>query len=143
MSNYFIELGEDSTTSVCKCCNEKSCTGHGFVYKNNDAFAVYYVAWSKAHYPKKVTFALAIGLWDEQSTSKDRTCIGFEAYESESDILFRVIEPDESPWPKTDLMGEMLEKSEAMGSSLLQEAFVIAEEVVRNHPSVNAYLNVS
>jgi hypothetical protein len=39
-------------------------------------------------------------------------------------------------------MGQMLEKSEVMDSSLLQEAFVIAKEVVRNPSSVRAYLNV-
>lgn len=142
MTQYNIEIGENSKASVCNCCGQKSCTGHGFIYKDDDAYAVYYVGWSIAHTEKKVSFALAIGEWDDNSTSVDRTCFGLEAYESEEDISFRVIEPGESPWPKTDLMGEMISQNKSLNHQLLKEVFVIVENVVRNHTAIREYLKI-
>jgi hypothetical protein len=142
MIKYDIEIGEDCNASVCPCCVQKSCTGHGFIYKNDDAYAVYYAGWSNAHAEKKVSLALAIGKWDDDSNNKDRTCFGIEAYEGEDHILFRVIEPDESPWPRTDLMGAMLSRKESLNHPLLKEVFIIAEEVVRNHTAIKEYLGI-
>ena len=143
MNSYFIEVGENSNASVCKCCNEKSSKGHGFVYKNSDAYAVYYAGWSEAHDSKKVTLALALGEWGESSTTNDRTCIGLEAFETEHEIQFRVIDPDESPWPNTELMGSMLCRDKALAHPLLQEVFLISEEIIRNHSALKKYLNAS
>jgi hypothetical protein len=139
MIKYDIEIGENSNATVCHCCGKASCTGHGFVFKNGDAYAIYYAGWSDAHPEKKVSLALAIGEWDDESTSKDCTCFGVEAYEGKEEILFRVIEPEESPWPKTDLMGEMLSRKESLKHQLLKEVFIIAEEVLRNHAAIREY----
>lgn len=44
-----------------------------------------------------MSFVLAIGEWDGDSTNDDRTCFGIEMYESKEEILFRLMEPLESP----------------------------------------------
>lgn len=142
MIKYDIEIGENSNASVCHCCGQESCTGHGFVYKNNDAYAAYYAGWSNAHTEKKVSLALAIGEWNEESTNKNRACFGLEAYEGKEEILFRVIEPEGSPWPKTDLMGEMLSRKEGLNHQLLEEVFLIVEEILRNHAAIQEYLGM-
>lgn len=142
MTRYFVEVGDNCCRSTCSDSNKESCTGHGFIYKNHDAYAVYYVGWSEPCEKKVITFALAVGEWSDGSVASDRTCFGFEAYESKTEILFKIIEPSESPWPKTDLMGEMLNREQALNSSLIKEVFLLAEEVVRNHPAVKAYLDI-
>lgn len=140
MANYDIEVGENKNASTCHCCGKESCVGHGFIYKDDDAYAVYYVGWSDAHPDKKVSFALAIGEWDDDSTSSDRACFGIEMYEGEDEILFRVIEPSESPWADTDLLGQMLARKETLAHSLLDEVIAIAEYIVRNHVALREYL---
>jgi len=75
-----------------------------------------------------VSFALAIGEWDDQSTRSNRTCFGLEAYEKMEEILFRVIEPDDSPWTNSELLGEMLTRDESLIHPLLNEVFIIALE---------------
>jgi len=140
MANYDIEIGENKSTSTCHCCGKKSCVGHGFIYKNDDAQAVYYVGWSDAHSDKKVSFALAIGEWDDESTNNDRTCFGLEMYEGKEEILFRVIEPLESPWSDTDLLGHMLARKDTLAHPLVNEVFAIAEHIVRNHTALSEYL---
>ena len=142
MSKYDLEIGDNCESSICHCCGQESCTGHGFLYKDDDAHAVYYVAWSNTHAKRKVSFAIAVGEWDDESTSDDHTCFGLEAYESEERILFRIIEPVESPWADTDLLGKMLSRKESLVHPLLKEVFVIAEHIVRNHTAVREYLSI-
>lgn len=141
MIKYNVEIGENSESSVCHCCGKESCVGHGFVYKESDAYAVYYAGWSTSHSEKKVTFALAIGEWGDDSVSNDRTCFGLEVYESGDEFLFRVIEPDESPWANTDLLGEMVSRSEALNHPLIREVFVITENIIREHMAIWEHLN--
>lgn len=141
VAKFDIEIGENRKPSVCRCCGRESNVGHGFVYKDGDTYAVYYVGWTPVHPDKKVSFAIAIGEWDDDSTSADRACFGLEAYEGEEEILFRVIEPDESPWANTDLLGGMISRKDALNHSLLKEVFLIAERVIRSHDAIRQYLN--
>ncbi len=142
MIKYDIEVGENKNASTCHCCGKKSCVGHGFVYKDDDAHAVYYASWSDAHPDKKVSIALAIGEWDDDSTTDDRICFGVEASEDKDEILFRVIEPSESPWPNTDLLGQMLTRDEGLSHPLLKEVFEIAESILRDHIALREYLAI-
>lgn len=142
MNNYIVEIGENRNASICPCCGRASRIGHGFVFKYGDAHAVYYAAWSEAHPEKRVSLALAIGEWGDESTNKDRICFGLEVWEGTEEILFRVIDPEESPWPETDLMGKMISRDEALTHQLLKEVFVIVEEVLRSHSAIREYLEI-
>jgi len=139
---FALEIGENSKLSVCSCCGGKSNVGHGFVYKNGDAYAVYYAGWTPSHSDKRVSFAIAIGEWDDNSTAADRTCFGLELYEDAEEILFRVIEPSESPWGDTDLLGKMISRQDALNHSRVKEVFVIVEHVIHNHIAIRKYLGI-
>jgi len=143
MPKFEIEIGENCKPSVCHCCGQKSNVGHGFIYKEEVAYAVYYVGWAAGHPDKTMSFALAIGEWDDESTIEDRICFGLEAYEEEKEILFRVIEAAESPWENTDLLGKMISLQEALKHHLLQEVFIIIEYIIRNHLAVRKYLAIT
>lgn len=142
MTSYDIEIGENKNASTCHCCGKKSCVGHGFVYKNDDAYAVYYAGWTDAHLDKKVSIALAIGEWEDDSTSDDRTCFGVEVSEGQDEILFRVVEPSESPWSDTDLLGPMQSREKGLSNPLLKEVFEIAENILRDHIALREYLEI-
>lgn len=141
-SKFDLEIGENSKISVCKCCGRESNVGHGFVYKNGDAYAVYYAGWTPSHCDKSVSFAIAIGKWDDNSTVADRTCFGLEMKEGDEEILFRVIEPSESPWGDTGLLGKMISRQDTLSHSLIKEVFAIAEHVVHNHVAIRKYLGI-
>ena len=130
MTPYSIEIGDDENISTCEKHGESSSNGHGFVYKNNDAYSIYYAGWSAASADKCVSLALAIGEWDDDSSSEDRTCFGLEVYETDDEIQFRVCEPEESPWPNTDLLGQMVSRDVGLKHDLLKEVYLIAEEVL-------------
>ena len=86
---------------------------------------------------------MAIGEWDDESTSKDRVCFGVEAKENKEEILFRVLSSNESPWGNTDLLGKILDRKEALAHELIDEAFAILELIIKCHPGIKHYLNFS
>lgn len=137
-----LEIGEDENGLQCRCCGAAGSTGHGFFYRDGDAYGVYYAAWSRAHPERGVSLALAVGEWDEGATTAQRTCVGVEAYEGQSEILFRFIGPSESPWPSTDLLGPMLERQAALSHPLKEEFLALSEVVVRGHPAVAQFLKI-
>ena len=139
----YIELGEDAKTSRCDCCGQESNVGHGFVHKGAHPYAVYFVAWSAGHREKGVTMAIAIGEWNDDSTAEDRACFGLEAYEGEHHVLFRFIDPESSPWSRTDLLGEMLRRDESLMHPCSADILAVAETIVRRHPSVREFLRAS
>jgi len=84
--------------------------------------------------------ALAIGEWAAGTTIGQRTCVGLDAYEGQSHILFRFIDPSESPWPDTDLLGPMLDREKAMTHPLKGNFLELGELIVRSHPAVAKFL---
>lgn len=142
-SVFKLEVGENAKTSRCDCCGAESATGHGFIYRDEIAYAVYFAGWSYGHRQNGVSMAIAVGRWDDSSTVHDRVCFGVEAQEGEKQILFRIIDPDESPWPQTELLGDMISRDEARISASRDDAISIAEQIVRNHPAVCEFLRLS
>lgn len=140
---FELEVGEDAATSPCSCCGTKSLTGHGFIYKDGIPYAVYYAGWAYGHRELGVTMAIAIGKWDEGSTSEDRTSFGLKAYEGERDILFSFIDPESSPWGQTDMFGNMVARSAALNHHLKEELLAVAETIACGHPGIHHFLTVS
>jgi len=139
INQFGIEIGENCNASICSCCNSESYVGHGFVYKSHEAYAVYYAGWTPSHIEKRVSFAVAIGEWDDNSTSDQRTCFGLEAYDGGNNIHFRIIDPENSPWGSTELLGQMLRRVDALENPLLEQVFDIVELVISRHLAIHNF----
>lgn len=137
-----LEPGKDEQAHRCHCCGEPGSTEHGFIYQDGSAHGVYYAAWSEGHPERGVSLAIAVGEWDEGTTAAQRTCVGLEAYEGETEILFRFIDPDASPWPDTELLGPMLSRDTALHHPLTAHLLELCGLVVRYHPAVARFLKV-
>jgi hypothetical protein len=137
---FSLEVGEDEKAQRCHCCGEAGSIGHGFIYRNGSAYGINYVAWSGNHPDRGVSLAVAVGEWDEGTTSAQRTCMGVDVYEGESEIYFHFSGPEVSPWPNSELLGPMLEREVALVHPLKAEFLEICEVVVRSHPAVARFL---
>lgn len=131
-----LELGPEDPPTKCVCCGKTSRIVHGFVYRNGDAYSVYYAGWSEGHPDRGVTMAIAIGEWAEGSSASERVSMGLEARATETQIQFTVLNPEQSPWHKMDLLGEMLSREQALKHPALKEIFEVAEHVVRDDARV-------
>ena len=141
MTKITIEPGEAKEPTYCECCGNKTETVHGFVYNNNDAFAVYFASWTIGHSSKAVTIAIGLGDWGEGATPKQRHSIGLECRTTEDQIQFAVIDPEQSPWGRTEFIGRMLPRQEALKDSAIKKFFHIAEHVIHDDPRISSYIN--
>lgn len=142
VSEFNLEVGENVSSSICHCCEKESSIGHGFIYKNGNAYAVYYAGWSHSHSDKNINFAIAIGEWADDSTPADRVSIGVEVFEGKPEIVCRVIDPEKSPWASTELLGDMISRSYAIKHPLLKEVFSIVEHIAHYHEAIREYLEI-
>lgn len=143
MSTLRLEIGEFATGAPCRCCGARSRTSHGFVYKDDDAYAVYYAGWSEGHLARGVTLAISVGEWSEGSTPADRVTIGMLATSRSSSIDFVIVNPTESPWGSTPLLGDMLGREQALAHPVLKDGLHVAEHVVRDDMRVRRFLSLS
>lgn len=137
-----LEAGETDRPTRCACCGSVSRTVHGFIYKEGDAYAVYYAGWSEGHPDRGVTMAIAVGEWGEQSDASVRVSVGVEARTTASEIQFAVLDPEQSPWARTDLLGTMLTRPTALAHPMLPAIFELAEHIVTNDERVASFLDV-
>ena len=139
--NLQLEAGEADRPTRCDCCGRVSRTVHGFIYKDGDAYAVYYAGWSEGHPDRGVTMAIAVGEWTDDSTTSDRVSVGIESRSTASEIQFSVLEPEQSPWGHTELLGAMLARPKALAHPVLPEIFEVAEYVVAHDERVASFLD--
>jgi hypothetical protein len=141
MSTLQLELGEFGEAGRCACCNATSRTVHGFVYRDGDAYAVYYGGWSDGHPERGVSLAIAVGEWTEGTSPADRVSIGMIAMPTPSSVNFGVLNPTESPWGDTPLLGKMLERAQALTHPALKAVMHVAEHVVLEDTRVRRFLD--
>jgi hypothetical protein len=140
MTTLRLEMGEHREGDSCEHCGAKSRTAHGFVYRNNDAYGIYYAGWSEGHPEQGVSLAIAVGEWSEGSSPADRVSIGVRAVPAASSVDFTVLNPNESPWSDTPLLGRMLERDQALAHPVLNEVMHIAEHIVCDDTRVSRFL---
>jgi hypothetical protein len=87
--------------------------------------------------------AIAVGEWAEGSSSADRVSMGVCATSTPSSVNFTVLNPNESPWSDTPLLGKMLGREPALAHPALAEVMHIAEHVVRDDARVRRFLDVA
>ena len=136
-----LEEGEEDTKGRCACCGREARSVHGFVFRNEDAYAVYYAGWSEGHHEDGVSMAIATGEWDDDSDAKSRVSIGIRAKVSGKRIEFTVLDPEQSPWGSSVLLGEMVPRNEALHHRSIKQFFELAELVARDDLRVKRFLN--
>jgi hypothetical protein len=141
MSILRLETGEPIKITKCECCGADFRWIHGFVYRNDDAHAIYYAGWSDGHPDRGVTMAIAVGEWSDDSSPADRVSIGIVVVPTPSSLNFTVLEPHESPWEETSLFGKMLERNRALAQPVLPHVMHIAEHVVHDDARVRGFLD--
>lgn len=143
MTKITIEQGPEQEPRYCECCRNKTLTVHGFVYRDNSAHAVYFASWTLAHPERGVTMAISLGEWGEGSSPENRRSVALECRTTEDQYQFMIIDPEQSPWGKSEFLGRMLPREKALDDSRIDEFFRIADHIVQEDPRVKAFVNQS
>lgn len=61
---------EEPDKEICNCCNNEIIRLTRFVYKDQDAFAIYYLKFTKGHEDKHAIGIISIGDWERMMNQK-------------------------------------------------------------------------
>lgn len=134
-----IETDEPPRTELCQCCGGTTTWLTRFVYSDDDAFAVYYAAFSDEHLEREITIAIGIGEWGDESTADDRRSFALVMRETETELAVTVTDAEESPWRNSEIIGRMLDRDEALAHPLISDVFHITDHMVTDDPEIRAY----
>jgi hypothetical protein len=111
----------------------------GFVYCDGNAYAVYYAGWTRGH--DEVGMLIGIGEWGEEAGPDSRYSFGLVARSQESNVVFMVVGPDNSPIGEVKFIGHLLSREEALSHPEIQDVYHVAEHIVRDDPRLAAVFN--
>ncbi len=129
---------EEPNIEICKCCNNEIVKLTRFVHKDEDAFAIYYLKFTKGHEDKLVTGIISIGDWGTDDEPKNRFAFPFRIWVDETDYQVGLMDREESPW-KQDLLGSILDRKEALEHPWIDEVFHITDHIVTEDKIVIEY----
>jgi hypothetical protein len=131
---------EEPILSRCDCCGETTTQLTRFVYKNDDAFAVYYASFTENHGDKVVWGLIGLGEWGEGSEPKDRFAFPFRLWTDANNNLVSLTDKAESPWKEVDFLGSILDREAALTHPMIQDVFHITDHIVTDDQVVVAFL---
>jgi hypothetical protein len=138
-----IEFDEPNQ-SVCECCGSTTVTLTRFVYKDDDAYAVYYAAFTPQHKEKVVCGIIGLGEWGDDSLGpQDRVAFPFEIRATEDQFHVGMVDADASPWSETTFLGQLLNRDEALKHEWISEVFHITDHMVTDDEEIVRYFSGS
>jgi hypothetical protein len=122
---------EEPTEEVCECCGNTTFRLTRFVYQDNDAFAVYYAKFTKAHEKKRLSGLISLGEWgDDDVDPETRFAFPFQIWTDNDNYQVVLINAEESPWNHVTFMGRILDREEALNHDLIKDVFHITDHMV-------------
>ena len=138
MSRIEIEC-DDPVKKTCECCGGTSTTLTRFVYKDGDAFAIYFALFSDNHPEREMSVAVSIGEWGDGTTAEDRLAFALILRCREDQYEVMVVNADKSPWQDAEMIGRMLDRDEALAHPWIEEVFHITDHMVEDDLEIRSY----
>jgi hypothetical protein len=129
-SPYTIEPGSQAATGLCNCCGRETQVFRGFVFRDQNAFAVYLATYTDGHPENGTSMTLSIRGWGDGADRGDKQAVNLLWYQSSTGPSCRIVEPEQALFRENlDFLGPMLTRDEAMSSGRATEAFQIAAAI--------------
>lgn len=138
-SEYEIEMSEPST-SHCDCCGGLSVRLTRFVYRNGDAFAIYYAAYSNNHPGNELAMLVSLGEWGEDSDPSQRTAFYCRVRPTDDSYEVMLGDADQSAWSDVAIIGEKLSRERARQHPWTKTAFEVLDEAFVQDRSLRGFL---
>jgi len=129
---------EKPNIEACDCCGKETKKLTRFVYKDDDAFAIYYIKFTKDHEKKIATGIISIGDWETDEEPKNRFSFPFRIWTNSDNFQVGLIDKEDSPW-KQSLLGKILDRKDSLKHPLISEVFHITDHIVVEDKEVVAY----
>lgn len=137
---YRIEVGEFKTNK-CHISDKVSFVTHGFIYKGETPYGVYYGAWSLDEKPLNIDMLISLGAWDDDSTINDRVAFALKVFVESEFLEFSLVDSEDSIWSNDQAMARIFTRDEAIESSFKDEVFQILEIVTMKDENIKKFVD--
>ena len=96
-----------------------------FVYKDGDAYAVYYASFAVGHPERGARAIVSLGTWGEGATPEDRLAFPMEILANSDEYQVRMVDRESSPWRDTTFLGRVLDRAESLDHAWCEEVFAL------------------
>ena len=115
----------------CECCGCNSRCVWGFIHAPEGTLASYFVHWTLGRVEDHgANFDLILGKWGEKATARDRCLVSLAYRLFDSGPEFMVIDAQERPTAKSELVGRVLRRSEVVGQPIAKRAFAAVDAIL-------------
>jgi hypothetical protein len=130
---------EAPTQSRCECCGSVTVRLTRFVYRDGDAYAVYYAQYTEGHDEKRVSGLVSLGEWGDAATPEERLAFPLQIWMDADNFQVGLVSPADSPWSDVTFLGRILNRDEALGHERIGEVFDISDRMVTDDPEITKY----
>ncbi|HKS57648.1 MAG TPA: hypothetical protein VJS12_20285 [Steroidobacteraceae bacterium] len=130
---------EAPTSSECGCCGKTTVRLTRFVYRDEDAYAVYYAQYTPDHSETRLSGLISLGDWGEDSEPAGRVAFPFQIWMDESDFKVGLMDAGNSPWKDVTFLGRILDRNEALTHAWVDEVFHITDHMVTDDAEITGY----
>ena len=134
---------ENPSTSVCECCGGITTRLTRFVYRDGDAYAIYYAIFSENHPDGLIKMVVSLGEWGEDSDAGQRRAFSLNLRVTAERFEVTVTDAKDCPWQKAPVLGRILDRAEALADPWIDDVFHITDHVVVEDEPLKNYLNLS
>lgn len=121
---------EEPKREVCECCGNTTTRLTRFVYRDGDAFAVYYVLFTNGHEDKVAYSLIGLGDWGEGAEPEMRTAFAVNIWDDDDNWAVTVTDKAESPWSHVEFMGKILDREAALNHPWIKYVYQITDHIV-------------
>lgn len=131
---------EEPLSEICDCCGNTTVKLTRFVYENDNAFAIYYIRFTKDHDDKEVLGLVSLGDWGTDEISENRTSFLFKLWFDNENWNVSILDGEESPW-NSKILGKILQRQEALKHPWIKDVFHITDHIVEEDQELIKYFN--
>lgn len=136
-----IEFEPPTESGLCSCCGGRTTSLTRFVYRNGDAYAIYYARFSDNHPNRNVLACVSLGEWGEDATPDDRLAFALEIRSAENEYQVRIMDASESPWKDAKVIGRTLDRTEALDHPWVPQVFEVTDRMIEIDEPLRTYLD--
>jgi hypothetical protein len=134
-----IEL-EEPTYSTCSFCQQVTTRLTRFVYKNEDAYAIYYAQFTEGHDKKRLSGIIGLGEWgDDEIGPEARIAFPFQIWVKDDNFEVGLVDASDSPWCDVTFLGRVLDRHEALTHPWIKEVFHITDHMLTDDQAIVDY----
>jgi hypothetical protein len=132
-----IEPMEMADSGRCPCCGHVSRKAWGWIRRDGEPHASYFVDWTVGHvFDHGAHIDLIIGLWGDGTSAADRYAVSLEHRILANGPGVIIIDADRREIASSTLVGAALKRADVAGSPIATEAFAIYDAIMQQDDRV-------